>query len=303
MKKWNLVIDIEKCFNCNNCTLSCHDEYHGNEFPGVAHGMAKHGQSWINVLQRETGQVPMVQVSYLPVTCNHCDKPKCMDVARDGAVVKRADGIVIIVPEKARGQKQIADACPYGAAHWNEERQLPQAWPFDAHLLDSGWTRTRGAQSCPTGAMQVLCVEDEEMRRIVAQQGLEVLHPEYGTAPRVYYRNMGRWRDVFIGGSVATTTHGLNDCVEGAEVTLTHHAKVVATLRTDAYGDFRFTGLKPGSGPYTLNVKADGLRPETREVTLEGQQSVNLGAIELHARPGGAGRPTGHVATGAVPVK
>lgn len=303
MKKWNLVIDIEKCFNCNNCTLACHDEYHDNEFPGIAHGMAKHGQSWIKVLQRETGQVPMVQVSYLPVTCNHCDKPRCMEVARDGAVVKRPDGIVVIVPEKARGQKQIADACPYGAAHWNEERQLPQAWPFDAHLLDAGWTRTRGAQACPTGAMQVLHVEDDEMRRIVAEQKLEVLHPEYGTAPRVYYRHIGRWRDVFIGGTVAATTQGINDCVEGAEVTLAHQGRAVATLRTDAYGDFRFTGLKAGSGLYTLTVKADGWQPQTREVELKDQQSVNLGAIELHARPGGTTRPTGRAAAGAIPVK
>ena len=103
MKKWNLVIDIAQCFNCNNCTLACHDEYHGNEFPGYAHGMPKHGQNWISVTQRETGTVPMVEVSYLPTTCNHCDKPPCLAAARDGAVVKRDDGIVIIVPEKARG--------------------------------------------------------------------------------------------------------------------------------------------------------------------------------------------------------
>ena len=104
MKKWNLVIDIAKCFNCNCCTLACHDEYFDNEYPGYAHGMQKHGQSWIKVMQRETGAVPMVDVSYLPVMCNHCDDAPCLKVAKDGAVVKRSDGIVIIVPEKARGQ-------------------------------------------------------------------------------------------------------------------------------------------------------------------------------------------------------
>ncbi len=45
---------------------------------------------------------------------------------------------MLIVPEKAVGQRQIVDACPYGAVFWNEEKQLPQAWPFDAHLLDTG---------------------------------------------------------------------------------------------------------------------------------------------------------------------
>lgn len=284
MKKWNLVIDIEKCFNCNNCTLACHDEYHDNEFPGIAHGMPRHGHNWFRIEQRETGVVPMVEVSYLPTTCNHCDRPRCMEVARDGAVVKRADGIVIIVPEKARGQKQIVDACPYGAVHWNEERQLPQAWPFDAHLLDAGWQRTRGAQACPTRAMQALHVEDEEMRRIVEEQGLEVLHPEYGTVPRVYYRNLARWRGVFIGGTVAVTRNGVTDCVEGARVSLQQEGTTLASLASDGYGDFRFSRLAPRSGAYTVVVSADGCEPETRHVELQ-DDSIVLETIELKPHP------------------
>ncbi len=280
MKKWNLVIDIAKCFNCHCCTLACHDEYHDNEFPGYAHGMAKHGQNWIRIAQRETGTVPVVEVSYLPTMCNHCDKPPCLEAAHDGAVVKREDGIVIIVPEKARGQKQIVQACPYGAVHWNEERQLPQAWPFDAHLLDNGWKRTRGAQSCPTRAMHVLHVEDEEMQRIVAAEGLEVLNPEYGTAPRVYYRNLQRFRSVFIGGTVAADVAGVLDCVEGAQVTLESAGRTVATARSDAFGDFRFSDLDIDSGTYRIVVADPRFTPESREVELR-RESVHLGCIEL----------------------
>jgi len=300
MKKWNLVIDVEKCFNCNNCTLSCHDEYHDNVFPGVAHGMSKHG-NWFRVEQRETGVVPMVEVSYLPQTCMHCDKPRCMEVARDGAVVKRPDGIVVIVPEKARGQKQIVDACPYGAVHWNEERQLPQAWPFDAHLIDAGWKRTRGAQACPTRAMEAICVEDDEMRRRVEEQGLEVLHPEYGTQPRVYYRNLARWRTVFIGGCVAATRNGVNDCVEGARIALHKGGKTVATLVSDGYGDFKFSRLEPGSGPYTVVVTADGYDSVSRPVEL-GRDSAYLGAIELQPRAAAASKSPGRPAVDPLPV-
>ena len=56
MKKWNLVIDVAKCFNCNGCTLACHDEYYGNEFPGYSAEMQKHGHRWIDIRARETGQ-------------------------------------------------------------------------------------------------------------------------------------------------------------------------------------------------------------------------------------------------------
>ena len=208
--------------------------------------------------------------------------------AKDGAVVKRSDGIVIIVPEKARGQKQIVDACPYGAAYWNEERQLPQAWPFDAHLLDRGWKRTRGAQSCPTRAMQVLHVEDEEMQRMVEADRLEVLHPEYGTKPRVYYRNLRRFSTLFIGGSLAAPVGEVVDCVDGAQLTLSRDGKTVASAKSDCYGDFRFSDLDPGSGSYVLSIDDPRFEPQQRQVELR-RDSAYLGSIELRPRAGAAG--------------
>jgi Fe-S-cluster-containing dehydrogenase component len=72
------------------------------------------------------------------------------------------------------------EACPYGAICWNEARQIPQAWPFHAHLLDGGWTRTRGERACPAQVCRTIQVEDEEMQRIRAEEGLEVLKPELG---------------------------------------------------------------------------------------------------------------------------
>jgi Fe-S-cluster-containing dehydrogenase component len=280
VKKWNLVIDVAKCFNCNCCALACNDEYGDNEFPGYAARMQKHGQRWIDIKHRETGQVPTVEVSYLPVMCNHCDNPACLKVAKDGAVVKRPDGIVLIVPEKARGQKQIVDACPYGAVFWNEEQQLPQAWPFDAHLLDAGWTRTRGSQVCPTQAMRTLHVTDEEMKALVAGEGLEVLSPELGTQPRVYYRNLARFRSVFIGGALAGEIAGVVECIADARVRLVRSGKTLAEQRSDTFGEFRFSGIAPGSGAYTLHVEAKGFREKVIEVQVQGE-SVCLGAIEL----------------------
>ncbi len=277
MKKWNLVVDVAKCFNCNLCTLACHDEYYGNEFPGYAAEMAKHGQRWIDIKHREIGQSPMVEVSYLPVMCNHCDDAPCLKVAKDGAVVKRPDGIVIIVPEKARGQKQIVDACPYGAAFWNEKSQLPQAWPFDAHLLDQGWTRTRGSQLCPTQAMRTLHVTDAEMQEMVESEGLEVLAPEFGTKPRVYYKNLSRFVTLFIGGALTQPIAGVVECAPGIRVALIWKGKIVDEQTSDTFGEFRFRNLKPGSGDYQLRVETPKYE---MDVNLK-DQSVILGAIAL----------------------
>lgn len=62
-----------------------------------------------------------------------------------------------------------------------------------AHLLDSGWKETRCAQVCQTGALRVLYVDDDEMKKIVAIEELEALHPRYKTMLRVYYRNLYRF--------------------------------------------------------------------------------------------------------------
>jgi Fe-S-cluster-containing dehydrogenase component len=255
------------------------DEYVGNEFPGYAAPMPKHGHRWIDILQKERGQVPMIDVAYMPTMCNHCDAAPCVAAARDGAIAKRADGIVIIDPVKARGQKHLVDACPYGHIWWNEALQLPQHWPFDAHLLDAGWDKTRGHQSCPTGAMRAVRLDDAEMARMAREEGLETLKPELGTRPRVYYRNLWRYAKCFIGGSLSAERDGLVDCVEGARVRLVRGGTVVAETTSDNYGDFRFDRLDEDSGAYTIEVEATGLARRTIEASLGA--SVSLGEIRL----------------------
>ena len=282
MKKWNLVIDVAKCFGCNACAVACHDEYHGNEFPGYAAEMPKHGQRWIDIIQREKGGFPMVEVAYLPVTCNHCDDAPCIKAAKDGAITKRADGIVIIDPVKAKGQRQLVDACPYGAIHWNEEKQLPQAWPFDAHLLDQGWVRTRGSQVCPTQAMRTVLADDDEMRDIVQREKLEVLHPEYETRPRVYYKNLDRFLKAFVAGSLAGEVGGVTECIEGARVSLQREGRKIAETRCDPYGDFKFRGLEENSGAYRIEIAEERFAAKSVEFDLK--ESAYLGTISLITR-------------------
>ena len=102
----------------------------------------------------------------------------------------------------------------------------------DAHLLDRGWDQTRGQQSCPTGAMRAIKIEDEEMARLARAQELEVLKPELGTRPRVYYRNLWRYSKCFIGGSVAEERQGVLDCIEGASVLHEFLAVIADTHRS-----------------------------------------------------------------------
>jgi hypothetical protein len=170
-------------------------------------------------------------------------------------------------------------SCPYGHIWWNEELQLPQIWPFDAHLLDQGWQQTRGQQSCPTGAMRAIKVEDAEMQRMARDEGLEVMKPEAGTRPRVYYRNLWRYSKCFIGGSLAAEANGVVDCIEGANVRLTKDGRTVAETTSDNYGDFKLDKLDEDSGSYVIEISAPGRAKKTVDVKLGA--SINLGEIRL----------------------
>ncbi len=279
MSKWNLIVDIANCTNCSVCTLATNDEHVGNSFPGYADEMPLHGHHWIEIQRFERGSVPILDVAYTPVLCQHCDEAPCMAAGEGDAVQKRADGIVIIDPEKAKGQEKIVDACPYGAVWWNEEKQLPQHWIFDAHLLDAGWKEPRCQNVCATNVFRSVKVDDGEMKRIIEDEGLEELRPELGTRPRVYYKNLWRRTKCFIGGTVASEMDGVEDCLEGAKVTLSRDGKTVGEGATDGFGEFKIDHLDPDSGTYNVEITADGHAFQTQTVELG--QSIYMGEVIL----------------------
>ena len=217
---WGLIIDVARCHDCNNCFLACKDEFVGNDWPPTARAQPDRGQRWMNIHRRERGGYPLVEVAYLPKPCQHCKNPPCLKAARNGAVTVRQDGIVLIDPDKAVGQKQLVDACPYGAIFWNETDQSPQKCTLCAHLLDEGWKEPRCVQVCPTGAMQELQIGK---RRVAADgtdgEGLAAYLPEQKTGPRVLYKNLKRFTHGFIAGSVALAD--TDECAENARVVLT----------------------------------------------------------------------------------
>ena len=280
-QKWNMIVDVSKCDNCRLCYLAVKDEYIGNDFPGYAAAQPDHGHHWLDIQRKERGSSPIVEAHFMPVMCNHCDDAPCMKVAKNGAVKKRPDGIVIIDPEKSKGQKEIVEACPYGAISWNEEKQIPQACIFDAHLLDEGWTKTRVEQCCPTDVFRSVKVTDEEMQRIKVAEGQEVLKPQLGTGPRVYYKNLHLMTRCFIGGTVVADVRGVEECAAGAEVILKHNGRELGRTIADPFGEFRIDGLAPNSGTYQLEVAGS-----TGRFSMQfdlGEDSPYLGVMKLRA--------------------
>lgn len=243
------LIDVAKCNGCHNCQISCKDEHCGTEWMPYAADQPMTGHFWCKVEEKVRGSVPVVRVSYTPLVCGHCDDAPCAAAAKDGAVYRHDDGLVVIDPAKAKGQRAIMDACPMGAIYWNEELNLPQKCTGCAHLLDDGWAEPRCVDACCTGALRF--GEEEEFACELAKA--ETLSPELGTAPRVYYLNKPKR---FVAATVVDVE--ADEVVEGARATLVRatDGETTAVCVADEFGDVWIDGVEPGA--YRLWIQKEG---------------------------------------------
>jgi Fe-S-cluster-containing dehydrogenase component len=274
MTRYGMVIDITKCTGCYNCFLACRDEFAGNTYPGYAAAQPMSGQNWMRVIEKERGQYPKVKVAYTPVTCMQCEDASCIKMAQNGAVYRRADGIVMIDPEKAKGQKQLVSACPYRAIEWNEEKGVPQKCILCAHLLDKGEKVPRCVESCPTGALVFGDLDDSssEAAKLVASGKTELLHPEYGLKEKVSYVSLPR---KFVAGTVIYGD--IDEVAGGLKVTLKGEKQNLET-KTNGFGDFEFEGLGDNV-EYTVRIEAPGYK--VKSLKAKTQKDLYLGEILL----------------------
>lgn len=275
--KWTLIFDAAKCNGCNNCTMATRDEYVGNSFPGYAEEMPLHGHRWIDLQSHERGKPPIVDVTYFPMMCQHCEEPACAKVAPPGAVRKRADGIVVIDPLRSKGARQMVDACPFGAIWWNSTKDIPQHWNFDAHLLDSGWSQPRCAQACPTGAIVASQMSESEYDLMLASGEALAFRSTRGK-PRVLYKGIEALHTEFVGGTlVKQIGHEEFDCVVGVAIRLIEGGHVLGEVVSDAFGDFKIDGIDC-STPRKLQVIVGA---NAAILSIEISSSIYLGRIVI----------------------
>jgi len=275
MARLSLLIDVTKCSGCHNCFLACRDEFYGNDYTPYSAPQPLEGQFWMQIKEVERGTYPKPKLDYIPLPCLHCEEAPCVAAAADGAVYRRADGIVIIDPEKAKGQKDIVSSCPYRVIFWNKELEIPQKCTLCAHRLDEGEKQPRCVEACPTGALVFGDLDDpeSEIAKLSASLDVEVYHPEYASLPTVKYVGIPKR---FIAGEVVRRDVP-GECAEGVKVTLEGGGVSLETL-SDSYGDFEFDGLEKNTD-YRVGVECDGYAPMIIEVST--QTDVDLGEIVL----------------------
>ncbi len=138
----------------------------------------------------------------------------------------------------------------------------------------------RNVSVCPTRAIEAVRSTDEAMALRVRDENLRVLQPELKTKPRIYYRNLHRADSCFIGGSLTVQVAGQTECAAGAEVQLWRDGKSMVTVRSDAFGDFRFDNLPAGASRYQVRAVHPRLGQAECEAVL-GADSLVLPTLQM----------------------
>ncbi len=212
--QFGYALNLSVCNGCRKCAEACHRENN--------HDRASNN-SYIRVFEMSNGSLdfehgdphyqhdtPAPDKYYLPVQCQQCDNPPCVDVCPVQATWKETDGVIVVDYNWCIGCRYCEAACPYHARRFNWKKpEIPteEINPEQDYL--SNRIRPKGVmekctfcihrtrkgrlpaclEACPTGARVFgnLLDPNSEIRWVLANKRVFVLKEELGTKPRFFY--------------------------------------------------------------------------------------------------------------------
>lgn len=209
---WGYVVDTRKCIGCGRCANACKLE---NKVPFDEEVY----RTWIEryrvkkikaqtreeevVIDSPNGgidgfedNIPAEELKkafYVPKICNHCDNAPCVQVCPVGATYETKDGVVLVDYEYCIGCRYCIQGCPYGARYFNNEKGTADKCTWCYHRITKGLLPAC-VQACPTGARKFGDLNDEnsEVKKIIDVERINLLKPDLGTKPKVYYIGLDR---------------------------------------------------------------------------------------------------------------
>lgn len=202
MSHFAMVIDTKRCFGCQTCAVACKT---ANNLP--------QGVRWNKIVTSGStevdcgaGEFPSIDMTFLPMTCQHCADPSCVAVCPTGASYVNDDGIVLVNPDECIGCKACLAACPYDVRVFVEDPswyldfstgdgQEPQHVAGTVEKCNFCWQRVENGgvpacmELCPGRARVWGDLDDPESEASKAIAGRETMkfREEDGTAPSTVY--------------------------------------------------------------------------------------------------------------------
>ncbi len=122
-KRWGMLVDTNKLTETDIDSMvdACQKE---QGWGGEKYSIGNQKPTWIRKLKvkdKATGKI-----SNLPLMCQHCEHPPCVDVCPTNASMRREDGIVLVDKHLCIGCRYCMMACPYDARSFVHENLTEQ---------------------------------------------------------------------------------------------------------------------------------------------------------------------------------
>jgi len=198
--RWAMLIDVNRCDkDCNACITACSQE----------NGLTDHNRpttdpQWIRKVEIKDPQSE--HTKSLPVMCQHCEKPPCVDVCPTGASFKRDDGIVLVDRHICIGCRYCIMACPYKARSFVHEvltdqkdttprgKGTVEGCTMCAHRVDIG-KQPACVDACSVKGKEAMLFgdlndPDSEISKRVATYATQQIRSDLGVNPGIRYQNL-----------------------------------------------------------------------------------------------------------------
>src|ERR1043165_5252875 len=100
-----LVMDMDLCIRCGNCSLACHK----------VHGQSRLLRRGIQIERPKAIGRKRLQHALVPQVCMHCQDPECLTGCPTGSIGRDPRGQIDIDPNTCIGCFDCATQCPYDA--------------------------------------------------------------------------------------------------------------------------------------------------------------------------------------------
>jgi tetrathionate reductase subunit B len=185
-KHYGFVIDVARCIDCRACLVACSVE---NRVP------MNQTRIWVQDLGVQ-GDYPVLQHSFVPYNCMHCENPPCVEVCVSSATYKNPDnGLVLVDQDACIGCGFCVDACPYKVRYLDEKRGVVDKCNGCIQRVEVGQSPACVA-TCVGGSRMFGDLNDpnSEVSKALSQAKsivrLDYEANEHDTDPNIYYINM-----------------------------------------------------------------------------------------------------------------